>query len=69
MFDQRVEDLLVAIALTAGQHRRTSESEAWVAVVGERWRDNRICVGETHRPHLASATREGESVRTGNGLA
>ncbi|WP_244105908.1 tyrosine-type recombinase/integrase [Burkholderia ambifaria] len=28
-FDRRVDDLLVAIALTAEQHRCTSESEAW----------------------------------------
>ncbi|WP_404842935.1 tyrosine-type recombinase/integrase [Burkholderia vietnamiensis] len=37
-FDRRVDDLLVAIALTAGQHRCTSESAAWVEVAGERWR-------------------------------
>ncbi|MCA7912119.1 MULTISPECIES: phage integrase family protein [Burkholderia] len=37
-FDRRVDDLLVAIALTAEQHRCTSESEAWAEVAGERWR-------------------------------
>ncbi|KVN19065.1 MULTISPECIES: phage integrase family protein [unclassified Burkholderia] len=36
-FDRRVDDLLVAIALTAEQHRCTSESEAWAEVAGERW--------------------------------
>ncbi|RXV64124.1 integrase [Burkholderia stabilis] len=37
-FDRRVDDLLVAIALTAEQHRCTSESAAWAEVAGERWR-------------------------------
>ncbi|KUZ97529.1 integrase [Burkholderia ubonensis] len=37
-FDRRVDDLLVAIALTAEQHRCTSESEAWAEIGGERWR-------------------------------
>ncbi|RQY49119.1 integrase [Burkholderia stagnalis] len=37
-FDRRVDDLLVAIALTAEQHRCASESEAWAEVAGERWR-------------------------------
>ncbi|AOI94154.1 integrase [Burkholderia pseudomultivorans] len=37
-FDRRVDDLLVAIALTAEQHRCRSESEAWAEVSGERWR-------------------------------
>nr|WP_249192495.1 phage integrase family protein [Burkholderia cenocepacia] len=37
-FDRRVDDLLVAIALTAEQHRCTSECEAWAEVAGERWR-------------------------------
>ncbi|MGY4837947.1 phage integrase family protein [Burkholderia pyrrocinia] len=37
-FDRRVDDLLVAIALTAEQHRCTSETEAWAVVAGERWR-------------------------------
>ncbi|RQS03211.1 integrase [Burkholderia sp. Bp9002] len=37
-FDRRVDDLLVAIALTAEQHRCTSESDAWAEVAGERWR-------------------------------
>ena len=37
-FDRRVDDLLFAIALTAEQHRCTSESEAWAEVAGERWR-------------------------------
>ncbi|EDT03474.1 integrase family protein [Burkholderia ambifaria IOP40-10] len=37
-FDRRVDDLLVAIALTAEQHRCTSESEAWAEIAGERWR-------------------------------
>ncbi|CAG9243164.1 Integrase [Burkholderia diffusa] len=37
-FDRRVDDLLVAIALTAEQHRCRSESEAWAEVDGERWR-------------------------------
>jgi len=36
-FDRRVDDLLVAIALTAEQHRCTSESDAWAEVAGERW--------------------------------
>ncbi|WP_420213436.1 phage integrase family protein (plasmid) [Burkholderia aenigmatica] len=36
-FDRRVDDLLVAIALTAEQHRCTSECEAWAVVAGERW--------------------------------
>ncbi|WP_241239185.1 phage integrase family protein [Burkholderia stagnalis] len=36
-FDRRVDDLLVAIALTAEQHRCTSESEAWAEVNGQRW--------------------------------
>ncbi|KVD85831.1 integrase [Burkholderia ubonensis] len=36
-FDRRVDDLLVAIALTAEQHRCTSESEAWAEVAGEHW--------------------------------
>lgn len=35
-FDRRVDDLLVAIALTAEQHRCVSESEAWADVAGER---------------------------------
>ncbi|WP_243435620.1 hypothetical protein [Burkholderia pseudomallei] len=38
VFDRRVDDLLVAIALTAEQYRCTSESEAWAEVAGERWR-------------------------------
>ncbi|WP_396334107.1 phage integrase family protein [Burkholderia anthina] len=37
-FDRRVDDLLVAVALAAEQHRCTSESEAWAEVAGERWR-------------------------------
>ncbi|RQT22119.1 integrase [Burkholderia contaminans] len=37
-FDRRVDDLLVAIALTAEQHRCASECEAWAEVAGERWR-------------------------------
>ncbi|KUZ80153.1 phage integrase family protein [Burkholderia ubonensis] len=37
-FDRRVDDLLVAIALTAEQHRCTSETEAWAEIAGERWR-------------------------------
>ncbi|WP_186020609.1 phage integrase family protein [Burkholderia gladioli] len=37
-FDRRVDDLMVAIALTAEQHRCTSESSAWAEVAGERWR-------------------------------
>ena len=37
-FDRRVDDLLVAIALTAEQHRCASESDAWAEVAGERWR-------------------------------
>ena len=37
-FDRRVDDLLVAIALIAEQHRCTSESEARAEVAGERWR-------------------------------
>ncbi|KWK68822.1 phage integrase family protein [Burkholderia ubonensis] len=37
-FDRRVDDLLVAIALTAERHRCTSESDAWAEVAGERWR-------------------------------
>jgi hypothetical protein len=37
-FDRRVDDLLVAIALTAERHRCTSECEAWAEVAGERWR-------------------------------
>ncbi|WP_175914687.1 phage integrase family protein [Burkholderia metallica] len=37
-FDRRVDDLLVAIALTAEQHRCMSESDAWAEVAGERWR-------------------------------
>ncbi|OJA84518.1 hypothetical protein BGV49_21605 [Burkholderia ubonensis] len=36
-FDRRVDDLLVAIALTAEQHRCTSESDAWAEVAGQRW--------------------------------
>ncbi|WP_240674637.1 tyrosine-type recombinase/integrase [Burkholderia stabilis] len=36
-FDRRVDDLLVAIALTAEQHRCTSTSEAWAVAAGERW--------------------------------
>ncbi|MBR8186577.1 integrase [Burkholderia ambifaria] len=36
-FDRRIDDLLVAIALTAEQHRCTSECEAWAVVAGERW--------------------------------
>ncbi|WP_367190321.1 hypothetical protein [Burkholderia sp. Ed8] len=35
-FDRRVDDLLVAIALTAEQHRCVSESEAWADVASER---------------------------------
>lgn len=35
-FDRRVDDLLVAIALTAEQHRCTSESEARAEVAGTR---------------------------------
>ncbi|MDN7466162.1 phage integrase family protein [Burkholderia gladioli] len=35
-FDRRVDDLMVAIALTAEQHRCTSESSAWAEVAGER---------------------------------
>ncbi|KVN49359.1 phage integrase family protein [Burkholderia ubonensis] len=37
-FDRRVDDVLVAIALTAEQHRCMSESEAWAEVAGECWR-------------------------------
>ena len=37
-FDRRVDDLLVAIALTAERHRCTSQSDAWAEVAGERWR-------------------------------
>ncbi|WP_275042625.1 phage integrase family protein [Burkholderia cepacia] len=37
-FDRRVDDLLVAIALTAEQHRCASESEAWAEVAGQTWR-------------------------------
>lgn len=37
-FDRRVDDLLVAIALTAERHRCTSESAAWAEVAGECWR-------------------------------
>ncbi|WP_244133081.1 tyrosine-type recombinase/integrase [Burkholderia metallica] len=37
-FDRRVDDLLVAIALTAEQHRCRSECEAWAEVGGEHWR-------------------------------
>lgn len=37
-FDQRVDDLLVAIALIAEQHHCASESEACAVVAGERWR-------------------------------
>lgn len=37
-FDRRVDDLLVAIALTAERHRCTSECEAWADVAGKRWR-------------------------------
>ncbi|WP_419761809.1 MULTISPECIES: phage integrase family protein [Burkholderia cepacia complex] len=37
-FDRLVDDLLVAIALTAERHRCVSESEAWAEVAGERWR-------------------------------
>lgn len=37
-FDRRVDDPLVAIALTAEQHRCASESEAWAEIAGERWR-------------------------------
>lgn len=36
-FDRRVDDLLVAIALTAEQHRCASESDAWAVVAGKRW--------------------------------
>ncbi|MGY6240219.1 hypothetical protein ACW910_22310 (plasmid) [Burkholderia ambifaria] len=35
-FDRRVDDLLVAIALTAEQHRCTSESEVRAEVAGTR---------------------------------
>ncbi len=37
-FDRRVDDVMVAIALTAEQHRCTSESSSWAEVAGERWR-------------------------------
>ncbi|WP_334001457.1 phage integrase family protein [Burkholderia gladioli] len=37
-FDRQVDDLMVAIALIAEQHRCTSNSEAWAEVDGERWR-------------------------------
>ncbi|WP_186087658.1 phage integrase family protein [Burkholderia gladioli] len=37
-FDRQVDDLMVAIALIAEQHRCTSDSEAWAEVDGERWR-------------------------------
>ncbi|WP_254223024.1 phage integrase family protein [Burkholderia multivorans] len=37
-FDRRVDDLLVAIALTAEQHRCTSESDAWATIAGKTWR-------------------------------
>ncbi|XHO77672.1 Tyrosine recombinase XerC (plasmid) [Burkholderia gladioli] len=37
-FDRRVDDVMVAIALTAEQHRCTSESEAWAQIDGERGR-------------------------------
>nr|WP_309288716.1 tyrosine-type recombinase/integrase [Burkholderia sp.] len=37
-FDRRVDDLLVAIALTAEQHRCASESDAWADIAGERRR-------------------------------
>nr|WP_279609128.1 phage integrase family protein [Burkholderia gladioli] len=37
-FDRRVDDVMVAIALTAEQHRCTSESSAWAEVGEERWR-------------------------------
>jgi hypothetical protein len=36
--DRRVDDLLVAIALIAEQHRCTSESDAWAEVAGQTWR-------------------------------
>ena len=35
-FNRCVDDLLVAIALTAEPHRCTSESEAWAGVSGQR---------------------------------
>lgn len=37
-FDRQVDDLMVAIALIAEQHRCTSDCEAWAEVDGERWR-------------------------------
>ncbi|WP_258048630.1 hypothetical protein [Burkholderia anthinoferrum] len=37
-FDRRVDDLLVAIALTAEPHRCASESDAWADIAGEGWR-------------------------------
>ncbi|MDN7813744.1 hypothetical protein [Burkholderia gladioli] len=37
-FDRRVDDVMVAIALTAEQHRCTSESEAWAQIDGQRGR-------------------------------
>ncbi|WP_223996310.1 tyrosine-type recombinase/integrase, partial [Burkholderia gladioli] len=37
-FDRQVDDLMVAIALIAEQHRCTSDSEAWAEVDGECWR-------------------------------
>ncbi len=37
-FDRRVDDVMVAIALTAEQHRGTSESEAWAQIDGQRGR-------------------------------
>lgn len=36
--DRRIDDLPVAIALAAEQHRCTSATEAWAEVAGERWR-------------------------------
>ncbi|WP_338510343.1 hypothetical protein [Burkholderia gladioli] len=36
-FDRRVDDLLVAFALTAEKHRCTSESKVWAEVAGDRW--------------------------------
>nr|WP_186183709.1 phage integrase family protein [Burkholderia gladioli] len=36
-FDRQVDDLMVAIALIAEQHRCTSDSEAWGEIDGERW--------------------------------
>ncbi|MFY4695273.1 hypothetical protein [Burkholderia glumae] len=36
-FDRRVDDLMVAIALIAEQHRCASKSSASAEVAGERW--------------------------------